>query len=320
VLAAIGLALARTSDDDGAQATGSAVTRSLDHRGAQHRSRDRRGAPETIAGSSTRPRSTASADSPQGRGGVWVGELRERAARRSRFREPSRLVHDRLAVPHVAESWRSARSGSRTGPSDRRINPATDELLRPIDLRRTRGSPSPRTSPAGSGAVWVAQGGESSIGSIRPRSDRRRSRIEGSSGLAAGDDGVWLIDNLSGALTAFDPRPVDVTATTTLPATSTRSPRGVGPCGSSTPASARSRSSMRTLEVTGHGPCRGRRERGSFVGAMPPGSPTGTRTPSHGSDALTRDVTTFPMRGPVRGRGQRRAGPGARLGVLARAK
>ena len=44
----------------------------------------------------------------------------------------------------------------------------------------------------------------------------REIPIEGSSGLAAGEDGVWVIDKLSGALTAFAPETGDVTASTTL--------------------------------------------------------------------------------------------------------
>jgi hypothetical protein len=140
-----------------------------------------------------------------GEGGVW-----RRTSRTCSTSIPSpqhsARVHVDSPFPKPIVAFRTVWIA--TNRAIQRINPATDELLRPIDLRPIEGIPIPRTSPRGAlPRGWPRR--RSCIGSVRPQNEIiREIPIEGSSGLAAGEDGVWVIDKLSGALTAFAPRPV----------------------------------------------------------------------------------------------------------------
>jgi streptogramin lyase/predicted Ser/Thr protein kinase len=94
-----------------------------------------------------------------------------------------------------------------TGHVVERINPATDELLRPVTLIPAGEPTTPgRTWIAtGEGAVWVAS--ETTVFKIDPVQSRVVLEIEvnGATGLAVGAGAVWVIDNLSGELLRFDP-------------------------------------------------------------------------------------------------------------------
>ncbi|HET7309111.1 MAG TPA: hypothetical protein VFJ54_03185, partial [Actinomycetota bacterium] len=147
----------------------------------------------------------------------------------------------------------------------------------------------------------------------------REIPIEGSSGLAAGDDGVWLIENLTGALTAFDPETGAVRATTTLPGDLDQVAAGGGSVwildagvGTVTVVDAD------TLEVRGTVRV-GDDEKRLVVGADAAWLADGNANSVTRIDALTRDVTTFPMRGPV-GDVATEADPAAVWVLLARAK
>jgi streptogramin lyase len=199
-----------------------------------------------------------------------------------------------------------------------RINPATDELLRPIDLH-PMGIAIPSYIAAGSGAVWVAQ--EEILYRIDPATNEisREIPIEASSGLAADEDGVWVIDKVSGALTAFDPETGDVTASTTLPGNLDQVAAGGGSVwildatvGTVTVVD------TDTLEVRGTVRV-GDDEKRLVVGADAAWLADGNANSVTRIDALTRDVTTFPMRGPV-GDVAVEADPGAVWVLLARAK
>jgi predicted Ser/Thr protein kinase len=316
VLAAIGLALARTSDDDGAQATGPAVTGSLTN-AVQSIDPDTGEVLQTIGEIVYKTEVNRIGGFAAGEGGVWVANF----ASVQHVDPVSATVR---ALVHVDSPFLTPIVAFRTVwiATDRqieRINPATDELLRPIDLRPYEGIPIPSYIAAGSGAVWVAQG--EILYRIDPTTKQisREIPIEGSSGLAAGDDGVWLIDNLSGALTAFDPETGDVRATTTLPGDLDQVAAGGGSVwildagvGTVTVVDAD------TLEVRGTVRV-GDDEKKLVVGADAAWLADGNANSVTRIDALTRDVTTFPMRGPV-GDVATEADPAAVWVLLARAK
>jgi predicted Ser/Thr protein kinase len=316
VLAAIGLALARTSDDDGAQATGPAVNGSLTN-AVQSIDPETGDVLQTIGGIVYKTEVNRIGGFAAGEGGVWVANF----ASVQHVDPVSATVR---ALVHVDSPFLTPIVAFRTVwiATDRqieRINPATDELLRPIDLRTYEGIPIPSYIAAGSGAVWVAQG--EILYRIDPTTTQisREIPIEGSSGLAAGEDGVWLIDNLSGALTAFDPETGDVTASTTLPGNLDQVAAGGGSVwildasvGTVTVVDADTLEVRDTVRV-------GDDEKRLVVGADAAWLADGNANSVTRIDALTRDVTTFPMRGPV-GDVATEADPGAVWVLLARAK
>jgi serine/threonine protein kinase len=316
VVAAIGLALARTSDDDGAQATSPSVSGSLTN-AVQSIDPETGEVLQSIGGIVYKTEVNRIGGFAAGEGGVWVANFASvqhvdpvSATVRALVQVDSPFLTPIVAFRTV---WIA------TDRQIERINPATDELLRPIDLRPYEGIPIPSYIAAGSGAVWVAQG--EILYRIDPTTNQisREIPIEGSSGLAAGEDGVWLIDNLSGGLTAFDPETGDMTATTTLPGNLDQVAAGGGSVwildasvGTVTVVDAD------TLEVRGTVRV-GDDEKRLVVGADAAWLADGNANSVTRIDALTRDVTTFPMRGPV-GDVAVGADPGAVWVLLARAK
>ena len=316
VLAAVGLALARTSNDDGAHATGPAVPGSLTN-AVQSIDPETGEVLQTIGGIVYLTEVNRIGGFAAGEGGVWVANFASvqhvdpvSANVRSFVQVDSPFLRPIVAFRTV---WIA------TDRDIERINPATDELLRPIDLPPIGGIPIPSYIAAGSGAVWVAQG--EILYRIDPTTNEisREIRIEGSSGLAAGEDGVWVIDDLSGALTAFDPETGDVTASTTLPGNLDQVAAGGGSVwildatvGTVTVVDADTLEVLGTVRV-------GNDEKRLVFGADAAWLADGNANSVTRIDALTRDVTMFPMRGPV-GDVAVETDPGAVWVLLARAK
>ncbi len=316
VLAAVGLALARTSNDDGAHATGPAVPGSLTN-AVQSIDPETGEVLQTIGGIVYLTEVNRIGGFAAGEGGVWVANFASvqhvdpvSANVRSFVQVDSPFLRPIVAFRTV---WIA------TDRDIERINPATDELLRPIDLRPIGGIPIPSYIAAGSGAVWVAQG--EILYRIDPTTNEisREIRIEGSSGLAAGEDGVWVIDDLSRALTAFDPETGDVTASTTLPGNLDQVAAGGGSVwildatvGTVTVVDADTLEVLGTVRV-------GNDEKRLVFGADAAWLADGNANSVTRIDALTRDVTMFPMRGPV-GEVAVETDPGTVWVLLARAK
>ena len=316
VLAAVGLALARTSNDDGAHATGPAVPGSLTN-AVQSIDPETGEVLQTIGGIVYLTEVNRIGGFAAGEGGVWVANFASvqhvdpvSANVRSFVQVDSPFLRPIVAFRTV---WIA------TDRDIERINPATDELLRPIDLRPIGGIPIPSYIAAGSGAVWVAQG--EILYRIDPTTNEisREIRIEGSSGLAAGEDGVWVIDDLSRALTAFDPETGDVTASTTLPGNLDQVAAGGGSVwildatvGTVTVVDADTLEVLGTVRV-------GTDEKRLVFGADAAWLADGNANSVTRIDALTRDVTMFPMRGPV-GEVAVETDPGTVWVLLARAK
>ena len=85
-----------------------------------------------------------------------------------------------------------------------RINPATDELLPPIGLNEQQGIQSIAEVAIGQTAVWVTAA--QTLYRIDPVAGRVADRIaiSGSTGLTVGERSVWVVDDFTGELTAFD--------------------------------------------------------------------------------------------------------------------
>jgi predicted Ser/Thr protein kinase len=121
VLAAVGLALARSSDGDGAQATGPAVTGSLTN-AVQSIDPETGEVLQTIGGIVYKTEiNRIGGVRGGGRRGVG-GELRELTARGSRLRDRPRPRARRLAVPHADRGV--PHRLDRNGPSDRADQPS----------------------------------------------------------------------------------------------------------------------------------------------------------------------------------------------------
>ena len=295
VLAAVGLALARSSDGDGAQATGPAVTVSLTN-AVQSIDPETGEVLQTIGGLVYKTEILRISGFAAGEGGVWVANF----ANVQHVDPVSATVRARVHVdsPFLTPIVAFRTVWVATDFKVDRINPATDEPLRPIDLRPIEGIPIPSYIAAGSGTVWVAQG--EILYRIEPTTNEisREIPIQGSSGLAADEDAVWVTDKLSSELTAFNPGSGDVTASTTLPGNLDQIAAGGGAVwildaavGTVTVVDAH------TLEVRGTVRV-GDDEKRLVFGADAAWLADGDANSVTRIDALTRDVTTFPMRGP----------------------
>jgi YVTN family beta-propeller protein len=157
----------------------------------------------------------AGVDLAAGEGGVWVGN-------------PPDVLHvDPLtetvrATIRVGGGYTVVAVGFRTvwvgaGDSLQRINPATDALLRPIELPGVEGGFFATWVATGEGSVWVLSDGILfQVDPIENRLARTIDPIPGN-GVAAGDGSVWVIDNLAGELARIDPVSGRVAASASLP-------------------------------------------------------------------------------------------------------
>jgi hypothetical protein len=86
-----------------------------------------------------------------------------------------------------------------------RINPATDALLPSVRLTPPGGSGDGGYAAVGEGAVWVTL--NSGVVEVDPIRNEVISRIDTGAvdAIAAGEDGVWVLDALSGRLSEIDP-------------------------------------------------------------------------------------------------------------------
>ncbi len=138
-----------------------------------------------------------------GEGGVWVGvppNLVHVDPNRGTI-ESTIVLQSFSVLPLVG--FRTIWVAAATGVE--RINPATDEVLRPIRLRTQQGIATGGSIAIGEGAVWV--GDDQALYRIDPATSRvtREIPLAGTTALAVGEDAVWAINELTGELTSFDP-------------------------------------------------------------------------------------------------------------------
>jgi hypothetical protein len=152
VIEGVGLALARSSDGDGARVTGSPGTGSLTN-AVQSIDPETGEVLQTIGGIVYKTEVSRIGGFAAGEGGVWVANF-------ANVHPPSATVRAHVLVnsPFLTPIVAFRTVWIATDRQIERINPATDELLRPIDLRPIEGIPIPSYIAAGSGSVWVAQG------------------------------------------------------------------------------------------------------------------------------------------------------------------
>ena len=186
-----------------------------------------------------------------------------------------------------------------TGDSVERINPATDELLRPIRLSAIGGIALPAIVAAGEGAVWAAL--DKTLYRIDPVANEIAAEIAlaGSNGVAVGEGAVWVIDKLSGSLTAIDPGTGEVSASTTLAGNLDDVVAGGGSVwvldravGIVAVVDPESLAATNTVRV-------GDDEQNIVFGAGAVWLADGEANSISRIDPLTREVATFPMGGPV---------------------
>ena len=153
-----------------------------------------------------------------GEGGVWLGSspsMLHIDPVTGTIRATIHLESSR-AAPLPAVAFRTVWVSTTTALQ--RINPATDELLRPITVvpagENVFGTPFIAT---GEGAVWTAT--EVNLTKVDPVQNRVVGQfpIEGTTGLAVGEGAVWLIDNLTGELVRVDPESGEQTGAVSLP-------------------------------------------------------------------------------------------------------
>lgn len=139
-----------------------------------------------------------------GEGGVWVGSQ----PNVEHVDPVSGTVHGTI---YVQSFFVQPVVGFRTvwvlsGNELLRINPATDALLPPVRLTSPGATiPAQNHVAVGEGAVWVSI--DNSVVEVDPIRNEVIRRIDTGNvdGIAAGDDGVWVIDGLTGRLTEIDP-------------------------------------------------------------------------------------------------------------------
>jgi outer membrane protein assembly factor BamB len=90
------------------------------------------------------------------------------------------------------------------GNEVKRVNPATDELLRTVHLEDPQGIVGAGEIAVGEGSIWATTDG--ALYRIDPFTGRviGSTEITGSTGMTAADGTVWIVDDFSGTLTAFD--------------------------------------------------------------------------------------------------------------------
>jgi YVTN family beta-propeller protein len=181
-----------------------------------------------------------------------------------------------------------------------RINPATDELLRPIGLEQLSGIAIPPYIAAGEGAVWVVL--DKVLSQIDPATNEivhETTPVPGSTGIAVGEGAVWVIDKLTGSLTEIDPRTGAARASADLPGNLDDVVAGGGSVwvldravGTVSVVDPQTLTVDATVRV-------GDDEQNLVFGAGAVWLADGPATSMSRIDPVTRELTTYPMAGPV---------------------
>ena len=215
VLGVAGLALALSSGDDGTRPSGPSATGYLTNV-VQRIDPDTGEVMQSIGGIVQKAENLRVSGFAAGEGGLWVtnfanlqhvdpvsGTVRANVPIQSPFLTP--VVAFRIV-------WIA------TDDAVERVNPATDELLRPIGLDQIAGIAIPPYIAAGEGAVWVVL--DKVLSQIDPATNEivhETTPVPGSTGIAVGEGAVWVIDKLTGSLTAIDPETGAARASADLP-------------------------------------------------------------------------------------------------------
>jgi YVTN family beta-propeller protein len=172
-------------------------------------------AEQAIGGFTYRQAPTYIGDLGVGEGGVWVGApplIYHLDPVTSTIRDsiPNPLPGGSLAVG-FRTIWVA------TANEVQRINPATDEPLGPVHLEDPQGIKTTSKIAVGEHAVWATT--QAALYRIDPITARviGKTEITGSTGLAVGDGTVWVVDDLTGTLTAFEGSDGNVRDSVALP-------------------------------------------------------------------------------------------------------
>jgi len=296
-LAAAGLALALSSGDDGTPPSDPAATGSLTN--VVQRIDPRTGeVVQSIGGINQKAENLRVSGFAAGEGGLWVtnfanlqhvdpvsGTVRANVSIQSPFLTP--IVAFRIV-------WIA------TDDAVERINPATDELLRPIGLEQLSGIAIPPYIAAGEGAVWVVL--DKVLSQIDPATNEivhETTPVPGSTGIAVGEGAVWVIDKLTGSLTAIDPATGEARASADLPGNLDDVVAGGGSVwvldravGTVSVVDPQTLTEDATVRV-------GDEEQNLVFGAGAVWLADGPATTLSRIDPVTRELTTYPMAGPV---------------------
>ena len=135
-----------------------------------------------------------------------------------------------------------------SGLSLARINPATGEHLKPVRVTTVAGVPVGWTGVSvGEGSVWATTQ-QNQLVQIEPATARVLKTLPlpaSSDGVAAGEDGIWVLDKLAGVVLHVDPASGGVVKESHSAAISCGSSQVKDPSGSWTGAPASSRRSIR---------------------------------------------------------------------------
>jgi len=296
-LAAAGLTLALSSGDDGTPPSAPAATGSLTN--VVQRIDPRTGeVVQSIGGINQKAENLRVSGFAAGEGGLWVtnfanlqhvdpvsGTVRANVSIQSPFLTP--IVAFRIV-------WIA------TDDAVERINPATDELLRPIGLEQLSGIAIPPYIAAGEGAVWVVL--DKVLSQIDPATNEivhETTPVPGSTGIAVGEGAVWVIDKLTGSLTAIDPATGEARASADLPGNLDDVVAGGGSVwvldravGTVSVVDPQTLTEDATVRV-------GDEEQNLVFGAGAVWLADGPATTLSRIDPVTRELTTYPMAGPV---------------------
>ena len=299
-LAVAGLALALSSGDDGTPRSGPAATGTTGPTSCKNEFPDTGEVMQSIGGIIQKAENTRVSGFAAGEGGLWVTNF----ANLQHVDPVSGTVRANVPIqsPFLTPVVASGRSKSATDDAVERINPATDELLRSIGLEQVGGdrpvpSPTSLRGRARSGSCWT----RCCPRSIRQQRDRPRDDpVPGSTGIAVGEGAVWVIDKLTGSLTEIDPRTGAAQASADLPGNLDDVVAGGGSVWVLDRAVGTvSVVDPQTLTVDATVRVGEEEEADTVFGAASCSKPTALRTTMSRIDPVTRELTTYPMAGPV---------------------
>ena len=174
---------------------------------------------QTVGGFSVRTPSFFVNGLAVGEGGVWIGSSNSVThvdPVTGTIRATISLQGQQTGVTLTAVAFRTVWVS--TGSTLERINPATDELLRPVSVFAATTSLPGRTWIAtGEDRVWVSLSSE--LVAVDPVRNRVVLRVDvpDATGLAVGEGSVWMLDDFTGELLRLDPRTGEGTGSATVP-------------------------------------------------------------------------------------------------------